>query len=104
MKIAMMSAWNATSGVYIHAELVGEEWVKAGHELKVFAPQEEDKLPTARDEPFVSRCYSRGKDLQGGLKGLWLDSEPLLKSDYGFLLLRIWSFYQCRNLPRYSLR
>ena len=57
-----------------------------GHELKVFAPREEDTLPTARDEPFVCRCYSRGKDFQGGLKGLWLDSEPLLKSDYEFFV------------------
>lgn len=82
MRIAMMTPWNVACGVSIHAELIGREWVKAGHELKVFAPREEDKLPTARDEPFVSRCYSRGKDFQGGLKGLWLDSAPLLKSDY----------------------
>jgi len=86
MKIAMMTPWNVACGVSIHAELIGREWVKAGHELKVFAPQEEDKLPTARDEPFVSRCYSRGKDFHGGLKGLWLDSEPLLKSDYEFFV------------------
>ena len=86
MKIAMMTPWNVASGVSIHAELIGREWVKAGHELKVFAPREEDKLPTARDEPFVSRCYSRGKGFQGGLKGLWLDSWPLLKCDYEFFV------------------
>lgn len=86
MKIAMMTPWNVACGVSIHAELIGREWVKAGHELKVFAPREEDKLPTARDEPFVSRCYSRGQDFHGGLKGLWLDSEPLLKSDYQFFV------------------
>jgi len=86
MKIAMMTPWNVACGVSIHAELIGREWIKAGHELKVFAPQEEDKLPTARDEPFVSRCYSRGKDFQGGLKGLWLDLESLLKSDYEFFV------------------
>ena len=86
MKIAMMTPWNVACGVSIHAELIGREWVRIGHELKVFAPQEEDKLPTARDEPFVSRCYSRGKDFHGGLKGLWLDSEPLLKSDYQFFV------------------
>ena len=96
----MMTPWNVACGVSIHAELIGREWVKAGHELKVFAPQEEDKLPTARDEPFVSRCYSRGKDFQGGLKGLWLDSEPLLTSDYQFFVAQNLELLPVRRLAK----
>ena len=98
MKIAMMTPWNVACGVSIHAELIGREWVKAGHELKVFAPQEEGKLPTARDEPFVSRCYSRGKDFHGGLERLWLDSEPLLKSDYEFFVAQNLELLPVREL------
>ena len=35
MKIAMISAWNEDSGVSVHAELIGREWVNMGHTLKV---------------------------------------------------------------------
>lgn len=42
MKIGMMAAWNQTSGVSIHAEFVGREWVRAGHKLRVFSFLEED--------------------------------------------------------------
>jgi hypothetical protein len=61
MKIAMMSAWNQTSGVSIHAELVGEEWVKAGHELKVFSFLEDDFHGYSlirMDQEYVIICYS----------------------------------------------
>jgi hypothetical protein len=97
MNIAMMSPWNVACGVSIHAELIGREWIKQGHKLKVFAPQEEEKLPSAKDEPFVSRCHSRGRDFQGGLKEeLWLDPEPLLKSEY--------EFFVCQNLELLPVR
>ena len=104
MKIAMMTPWNVACGVSIHVELIGREWIKAGHELKVFAPREGDKLPTARDEPFVSRCYSRGKDFHGGLKGLWLDSEPLLKSDYEFFVAQNLELLPVRELAETFLQ
>lgn len=104
MKIVMMTPWNVACGVSIHAELIGREWVKAGHELKVFAPQEEDKLPTARDEPYASRCYSRGKDFQGGLKELWLDSKPLLESDYQFFVAQNLELLPVRELAEIFLQ
>ena len=37
MNIGMMSAWNQDSGVSVHAELIGREWVKMGHRLSVFS-------------------------------------------------------------------
>jgi len=98
MKIAMMTPWNVACGVSIHAELVGREWVKAGHELKVFAPQEEDKLPTARDEPFVSRCYSMLRSPKLTLKDLWLDPKPFLEFDYDFFVVQ-----NLELLPIYEL-
>ena len=33
----MMTAWNETSGVSIHAELVGKEWIKNGNKFTVFS-------------------------------------------------------------------
>ena len=56
MKLAMLSRWNSACGVSLHAELVGREWVKNGHDLRVFAP---DKVrPIGEDEEYVVRCFS----------------------------------------------
>ena len=54
-----MSLWNAASGPSIHAELIGREWVKMGHTLRVFAPIEHpDSRPVdQKDEDFVIRHY-----------------------------------------------
>jgi len=61
-KIVLMSSWNAACGVSVHAELIGREWIKQGHELKVFAPQtyEDDNtyMWFDKDEPFVTRNFS----------------------------------------------
>jgi len=61
-KIALMSSWNAACGVSVHAELIGREWIKQGHELRVFAPltYEDDHtyLWFHKDEPFVTRNFS----------------------------------------------
>lgn len=40
MKIVMMTRWNIPCGVSLHAELIGREWVKMGHDLRVLAPVE----------------------------------------------------------------
>ena len=98
MKIAMMAPWNVACGVSIHAELVSREWVKAGHELKVFAPREEGKLPTARDEPFVSRCYSMRRSPKLTVKDLWLDPKPFLEFDCDFFVVQ-----NLELLPIYEL-
>jgi len=87
MKIAMMSPWDTACGASIHAELIGREWIKMGHELKVFAPIGE-KL-TNEDEPYVSRCYTRDREfIKGIMKQLSLDPELFLKSDYDFFVVQ----------------
>ncbi len=62
VKIALMSSWNAACGISIHAELIGREWIKQGHDLKVFAPltYEDDHtyLWFNEDESFVTRNFS----------------------------------------------
>ncbi len=63
MKIAIFSRWNATCGVSVHAELIGREFIKMGHELLVFAPYLESATKwwhykkIRSDEEFVIRCY-----------------------------------------------
>jgi hypothetical protein len=55
MKISMMTNWNVSCGVSTHAEAVGREWVRMGHQLKVFAPYH--TIRTNKDEAYVVRCY-----------------------------------------------
>lgn len=83
MKIAMMSPWNVACGAAVHAELVGREWVKMGHELKLFAPIEKETQPvTDKDEPYVTRCYTMDREPIKGLNPSLLDKEVFLRSDY----------------------
>jgi len=98
MKIAMMVPWNVACGVSIHAELLGRELVKEEHELKVFAPVEMQKVYTAPDEPFVTRCYSMWRSPELTLKDLWLDSKPFLESAHDFFVVQ-----NLELLPIYKL-
>jgi len=80
MKIAMMTAWNEDSGVSIHAELIGREWVKMGHDLKVFSFFTHDFHGTAivgKDEDYVVRCFTTS-----GAKSPYLDPRPILEADF----------------------
>lgn len=76
MKIALLSRWNTACGVSLHAELVGREWVKMGHELTVFAPN--NVRPVGKDEDYVFRCYSD----EGDHTQTFFHPEPFLKEDY----------------------
>jgi len=64
VKVAILSRWNTACGVSLHAELVGREWVKEGHSLTVFAPN--NIRPVGEDEEWVPlepliRCFSQIK-------------------------------------------
>lgn len=79
MKIGMMTAWNQTSGVSIHAELVGKAWIEQGHDLYVFSFIENDfhgRSLIGQDEEYVTRCF--------GTRQLtnYLDPTPFLERDY----------------------
>jgi len=76
MKIVMMSRWNIPCGVSLHAELIGREWVKMGHDLQVLAPVEVEGYRCDEDELYVKRCYTlRNKP------GYFFDPKPFLKED-----------------------
>ena len=76
MKIALLSRWNTACGVSLHAELVGREWVRQGHKLVVFAPN--NIRPVGEDEDFVIRCYSD----EGDHTQTFFNPEPFLNEDY----------------------
>lgn len=86
MKIGMMSAWNTDSGVSIHAELVGREWIKMGHDLTVFTFIKDDYhgecLTRDRDENFVIRCF--GTSTNTG----YLNPTPIITRSYDVLVVQ----------------
>ena len=86
MKIAMMSAWNTDSGVSVHAELIGREWVKMGHQLQVFTFYHSDFHGTAivaEDEDYVVRCFTTS-----GCVNPYLDPRPILSADYDVFVVQ----------------
>ncbi len=86
MKIAMMTAWNTDSGVSVHAELIGREWVKMGHELKVFSFFASDFHGTAivgEDEDYVTRCFTTS-----ACGNPCIDPRPILGSDYDVFVVQ----------------
>jgi hypothetical protein len=80
-----MGAWNTDSGASIHAELIGREWVKAGHQLSVFTFFENSIHGTAitnKDEDYVNRCFTTSTDPKAKLNPI-----PFLKEDYEFFIV-----------------
>ena len=82
MKLAMLSRWNTACGVSLHAELVGREWVRDGHGLKVFAP--ENIRPIKKDENYVIRCFSD----EGDHTKTFFHPKPILTTDYEILIVQ----------------
>ncbi len=84
MKIGIMSAWNSDSGASIHAEFIGREFIKMGHELTVFSFVPESFHGTAivdKDEPYVHRCFSTFNAPR-----VVFDSVPFMKENYDIFL------------------
>lgn len=81
MKIGILSRWNTACGVSLHAELVGREWLKNGHSLTVFAPN--NIRPVGTDEEYVFRCFSD----EGDHMETFFHSEPFLDADYEVLVV-----------------
>jgi len=90
MKIGILSRWNATCGVSLHAEMVGRELLRRGYEIIVFAPYKESanrwwhhKL-IREDEPFVIRCY---EEISPDGKEGNLNLEAVLSQEVDLLLV-----------------
>jgi len=69
LRIGIVSRWNATCGVAVHAEMIAKELQSMGHEVRVYAPTIESasrdwhhKLVKPVDEENVERCYVEATD------------------------------------------
>ncbi|KYH38173.1 MAG: hypothetical protein AYL28_004660 [Candidatus Bathyarchaeota archaeon B23] len=83
-RIAIMTAWNSDSGVYIHAKPLVHAWREMGLEVRVFSYIPEDfhgRVLFGEDEPYVKRCFGTSTRTN------YLDPRPLLMEDYDVLLI-----------------
>jgi len=90
MNVGILSRWNATCGVSLHAEMIGRELIRRGYSLTVFAPYLESagrwwhhKL-IRPDEEFVVRCY---EEISPDGKEGKLDIEKVLDREIDFLIV-----------------
>ena len=84
MNIGIMTAWNTTSGVAMHAEPIGKALKKMGHKITVFTFLKNDchgEGPTAKDENYVIPCFGTRPQTNT------LDPRPFLEEDYDVLLV-----------------
>lgn len=90
MKVGILSRWNATCGVSLHAELIGREFISFGHKVKVFAPYTESAnlwwhhIIIQDDEAFITRCYNEISP--SGERG-FIDKEKILDDDYDLFIV-----------------
>ncbi|ADC65804.1 glycosyl transferase group 1 [Ferroglobus placidus DSM 10642] len=90
MHIAVLSRWNATCGVAMHAELIVPEFLKMGHDVTVFAPYVESASRwwhhkvVRKDEDFVVRCYEEVSPEGEGGK---INFDEILKRSFDVLLV-----------------
>ncbi len=93
MRIAIMSRWNATCGVSLHAELIGRAFNRMGHDIIVFAPTIESanndwhhRHLDVPDEPWVYRVYGETSSYEYP-DGGWLDETVFTTMDYDILVV-----------------
>ncbi len=103
MKIGIITRWNATCGISMHAELITPEFRKMGHEVVIFAPYvhtanrwRHHRIIRDEEEAFVRRCYS---ELQPHtMTGGDFDTHAVLSEDPDFLIVESYASLPQRNV------
>ncbi len=94
-RIAIMTAWNVDSGVFMHAEPIVKTWIDMGYEVRVFTFIKEDFHGTViigEDEPYVTRCFGTS------VKTNFLDPRPFLLEDYDIFVVEDLKMLPMKNL------
>jgi len=103
VKLGLISRWNATCGVSLHAELIGRELLRRGYTLQVFAPLAESAgrwwhhRLIREDEPFVKRVYTELSPQ--GEEGR-LNPEHVLREPPDVLIVESYEKLPYRDLER----
>ncbi len=90
--IGILSRWNATCGISMHAEMIAREFIKMGHYVKVFAPHVDSankwwhhKIIRDKEENFVIRCYDEldPQTMNGGR----IEMEKILSENFDLFIV-----------------
>ncbi len=90
--IGILSRWNATCGIAMHAEFIANEFIKMGHYVKVFAPHVDSankwwhhRIIRENEENYVIRCYEEldPKGLDGGR----LEMEKITSEEFDLFIV-----------------
>jgi len=104
VRIALLSRWNATCGVSMHAEMITREFLNMGLDVKVFAPYIEsaDKWwhhkVIREDEDFVIRCYNELNP--NSMEGGGVEEENILSEDFDALLVESYTSIPYEDVER----
>ena len=104
MRIGLITRWNATCGVSLHAEILGREFINLGHDIIVFAPTIDSagrdwhhRHLDVEDEPWVYRVYA---EVDNPLREPgYVNEDTIYKEDYDVLVIE--GYYR---LPVLKLR
>ena len=84
MKIAIMGGWNTDSGGSFHSESIGRQFIKSGHQLKVFTFYNyafHGTQITGINEDYVIPSYTHFQ-----FNPLKLDPRPFITNDYKYFI------------------
>ena len=93
IKIAIMSRWNATCGISLHAEIIGRKFIDMKHEVIIFAPtlgsadtNWHHKHLDIKDEVWVHRVYEETEEYFYPYGGK-VDINEILKWDFDIFIV-----------------
>ncbi len=110
MKIAIMSRWNATCGVSLHAELIGRKLVELGHKIVVFAPTlssaDRDwhhRHIDVEDEPWVYRVFEETDEYSYPFGGK-INAVEIFKEDFDVFIVEAYNRFPVEEFKKIAKR
>lgn len=104
MRIGIITRWNATCGVSMHAEMITEEFMKKGNDVLIFAPyiKSADKWWHHRiireDEDFVIRCYNELNP--DTMSGGYIDFDKIRGENFDVLLVESYTSIPYKDVEK----
>jgi hypothetical protein len=101
--VGIISRWNATCGVSLHAESIGRELINRGYNIKVFAPYLASAMrwwhhiSTKEDEDYVIRCFE--ESAPDGSPG-WIERHTIESHDIDYLVVESWASLPKRDVEQ----
>ncbi len=100
MHLCIISRWNASCGISLHAELIGREFIQRGFKLHALAPTIESanvdwhhRILDVDDEEWVIRCYEESSSGYG-----YIDKRVFERINCDILIIELYNRLPYRSL------